>query len=366
MFTKKIYAIVTTAILAVMSFTTAGATDYAPTPLTINTQTLDGSSFDIKCVNIESSGLSICFADGVTASSFTLTDADGKVVPSAVVTAEIMDKFTVNFKISGVASAANGTYKIPVPANSFGLVEVPYFIGNDAFEVTIIYNNGQGGGEEGGEEGGDVTDDPSKLGNVATFILDNHKEENSIYYDSHDIINSNVKGVDIKFVRAGKDASNYSWSYKTWYGYTQFKDCEFIITAPNVAAHILKVEFVPFNTTSPTYSVDNLVAEGYEEGVWKGNAHDVTFSTLVYQQPIYDWTDDDDEPIITGYTEEITGTRVTKIYVYLDVDVKKEEVDGISTTVSPLAPLSSNIKYDLQGRQYNGSGKLHKGSVIVR
>ncbi len=366
MFTKKIYTIVATALLAVMSFTTASATDFAPTPLTINTQSLDDCSFDIKCANIESSGLTMYFADGVTATSFTLTDADGKVVPSSVVTAELTNKFTVNFKISGVSSTAKGTYKIPVPADSFGLVETPYFIGNDAFEITINCNNGQGGGEGGEGEGGDVTDDPSKLGNVATFFLDNHKEENSIYYDSHAIINSNVKGVDIKFVRTGKDASSYSWCYKTWYGYTQFKDCEFIISAPNAAAHILKIEVVPFNTTSPTYSVDNLVADGYDEGVWKGNAHDVTFKTATYQQPIYDWTDDDDEPIITGYTEEITGTRLTKIYVYLDVDVKKEEVDGISTAVSPLSPLSAGIKYDLQGRQYNGSGKLHKGSVIVR
>lgn len=374
MLTKKIYTIVATAILAVMSFTAASAADFEPSPLTVNTQLLEGCTFEVKFAGLETDGLSACIADGTSSCLFPLTDASGKVLPSAVVTAELLDSYTVSFKISGVGSAINGTYKVPVPANAFTIADIPISIGNDAFEITVNYNNGQGGGEEGGgeegggEEGGEETDDPSKLGNVATFILDNHKEENSIYYDAHDIIKSNVNGVDIKFVRAGKDTSSYSWNYKTWYGYTQFKDCEFIISAPNAAAHILKIEFVPFNTTSPTYSVDNLVAEGYEEGVWKGNAHDVTFSTLVYQQPIYDWSDDelDEEPIITGYTEEITGTRVTKIYVYLDVDVKKEEVDGISTTVSPLSPLSSGIKYDLQGRQYNGTGKLHKGSVIVR
>lgn len=368
MFTKKIYTLIATAILAVISFTTAGAADFEPSPLTVNTQLLEGYTFEVKFVGLETDGLSACFADGTAPNIFSLTDANGKVLPSAYVTAELMDSYTVSFKISGVASAANGTYKIPVPANAFTIADIPISIGNDAFEITVIYNNGQGGGEEGGEEGGDVTDDPSKLGNVATFILDNHKEENSIYYDAHDIIKSNVNGVEIKFVRSGKDTSSYSWNYKTWYGYTQFKDCEFIITAPNAAAHILKIEFVAFNSTSPTYALDNLEADGYEEGVWKGNAHDVTFRTATYQQPIYEWSDDeyDDEPIITGYTEEITGTRVTKIYVYLDVDVKKEEIVGIDTTVSPLSPLSSNIKYDLQGRQYNGTGKLHKGSIIVR
>lgn len=336
----------------------AHAADFGPAPLQFNTESLVGS-YEITFEGCASDNL---FVEIVNLTDYTLVDASGAKVPYSFVVPTMKDDYTVSLSVGGVEDAPAGTYTIHVPVAAFCL-GIQSSVTSDAFDVTINYKSGST--TEPDTPGTDEVD-PSAPSNVATFYLDDHKSDNSLYFHDGDIIESNAAGIFLKFNRVGMESEQYSYSYKSNGGFVQFKDCQFAISAP-YGMHIQKVVFDNATPQSTTYLLDNLVAQGYNEGTWTGNAESVVFKTDVISYPIYDYDDEDNEYIV-GYSESITAARVKRIYVTLDADVDKpgNGIDGLSL---PTASAASAPVFDIQGRRSSGAQKgfyIVNGKKVIR
>lgn len=317
-FTFK-FSCLTSFVLALMcAFSiSASAFNFEPVPTTFKTTNLNGT-FSVLLKGPQDDGMPVIFGSN---SPLTLTDEAGNAVAGKV-DAEIANNYTLVLTLSGVAEPlASGNYKVVVPAGSCKLMDMPHITG-DQFVVTFDHTGSTVDPGPGGE-----TENPEEpvAKNVATFDFTTYKSSLSHYYKMGDQIQSNAEGVNLNFGNVGMENDNYSYCYMSNAGYVQFKDCTFTIEAP-VGRKITKVVMENGAPSSYTYLLENLEAAGYSNGVWNGNASAVTFNTAIVQTPIYAYDADDNE-YIAGYTEQVSGARVSKIVVTLDGDVEIEETE---------------------------------------
>lgn len=311
------------ALLLFVVAAVAKAADFGPAPTTFSTTDLNGT-YEVVFEACKQNSLDLHL---LIETGYSLTDASGVVVPGSSVTVDMKDSYTMSFAVSNVANAAAGAYTIAVPA---GAVAFMTYITNDAFDVTLNLS----AGTDPVDPGTDPVDpgtDPEVKGNVATFALNAYKSSVSQYYREGDVIESDAAGITLKFNRTGMENATYSYCYSSNAGYTQFKDCQFTISAP-AGTKIQKIEFEDGAPMSTTYDLDNFEASGYSDAVWTGNTESVTFATKELQIPIYSYDDDDNE-YISGYTTSTSGARVSKIVVTLDKDV-----DHVGGEVDPVDP----------------------------
>lgn len=351
-FTSKCWAVAAAAFCLFAAPEVAQATDFGPAPTTFTaTESLNGT-YEVTLSTCSTAGMA---AEIVNLSDYVLVDASGTKVPYAFVVPEMKDDYTVVLNVNNADEAPAGTYTIKVPAAAFCLSYMTS-ITSDAFDVTINYS--AGGTVDPGTEVDPVN--PGTGANVATFTLDDHKSDTSIYFHDGDVINSNVNGVTLRFDRVGFDNSGYPTCYKSNGGFVQFKDCAFTIEAVN-GLGLQKIEFVDGAPQSTMYDLDNFEGSGYGDNVWKGYDSRASFSTKEISYAIYDYDDEDNE-YITGYATDVTGARVSKIYVTLDTDV----LDGIGV----LAPeFQTSVRYDLNGRRVaNGAAgiSIEGGKKVIR
>lgn len=351
-FTSKCWAVAAAAFCLFAAPEVAQATDFGPAPTTFTaTESLNGT-YEVTLSTCSAAGMA---AEIVNLSDYVLVDASGTKVPYAFVVPEMKDDYTVVLNVNNADEAPAGTYTIKVPAAAFWL-SLMTNITSDAFDVTINYS--AGGTVDPGTEVDPVN--PGTGANVATFTLDDHKSDTSIYFHDGDVINSNVNGVTLRFDRVGFDNSGYPTCYKSNGGFVQFKDCAFTIEAVN-GLGLQKIEFVDGAPQSTMYDLDNFEGSGYGDNVWTGYDSRASFSTKEISYAIYDYDDEDNE-YITGYATDVTGARVSKIYVTLDTDV----LDGIGV----LAPeFQTSVRYDLNGRRVaNGAAgiSIEGGKKVIR
>lgn len=345
-FTQKVSEWKTAAMMFVMFFVTivANALDFGPTPTKFTTSSFD-ESFEVKFAVCEQANMDIALLGGT---QYSLCDAKGAEV--AKVNLEVTGYYSFGLKVSG-GDVATGTYTVSLPAGTFGLSIQPN-ITSDAFDVTFVYSGGGETVDPDPNPGTGETTDPTEQSNEAIFVMNDHKGSASVYYMEGQILTSDAIGVSLRFDRVGMENATYSYCYKSNAGYTQFKDCQFTISAPD-GVKIQKILFEDGAPSSTTYDLDNFEANGYADGEWTGNAQSVTFSTKVLQNPIYGYDDEDNE-YISGYTSEVSGARVAKILVVLDKDVehtgkvdpedpKDPEVDPENPEVDPEDPKDPEV-----------------------
>lgn len=310
-------ALLTLFLFAVASV--AKAVDFGPAPTKFTTTSLNGN-YEVKFAGCASDNLSV---EIVNITDYVLVDATGAKVPYTFVVPTMKDDYVVSLAVGGADDVPDGTYTIQVPAAAFCLAFVNNIVSN-AFDVTIVVN---GEGSVDPEPGVDP-EQPALKSNQVLFTLDDHKSDASLYYRAGDIIESDGAGIMLKFDRTGMENATYSYCYKSSAHYTQFKDCDFTISAP-AGVKIEKIEFADGAPMSTVYDLDNFEANGYADGVWTGSAQSVSFSTKVLQIPTYGYDDEDNE-YITGYTSQTSGARVSTILVTLD-----QEVDHIGGGETP-------------------------------
>lgn len=256
-----------------------------------------------------------------------------------------------------------GEYKILFPEQMFSIEALIDFASwtwgelyNEAFDITYTIEGQQPGG---GDEDMD--------GTVATFDFTTSRSE-SFYLEQGAVLKADYPAITMTLNEVSKDVSDYSFSYLTTYGCLQIRGAKFTIAAP-ASANIKKIEFVEAGYSQDLdLDIENLEADGYAEGIWKGlPTASVAFKTAiktVYNYTIIENEDGEEEEILTGSSESISGARIAKIFVTFDGDAG-ERVDGIVAVTTK----TDNVIYDLSGRRVaNAQSGLYiaNGKKVLR
>lgn len=238
-----------------------------------------------------------------------------------------------------------GEYKILFPEQMFSVEALLDFatwtwgeIYNEPFDITYTIEGQQpGGGEE------------EIMGTVAVFDFTGARSA-SAYCEAGTVFKADYPAVTMTINEAGKDASDYSLTYLSTYGYLQVRDAKFTIAVPNTA-NILKIQMVDGGYSQDLdLDIDNLEADNYAEGIWKGlPTTSVEFKTATktyYNYETIEGEDGEEEEILTGTTEIASGARIAKILVTFDGDAG-ERTNGIAAVTVK----ADNAIYDLSGRR---------------
>ena len=271
---------------------------------------------------------------------------DGQVFKTVPVT---KDEESMAIVVSvGKGITEPGEYKIIFPEQMFAIEALIDFaswtwgdIYNEAFDVTYtIEGEQQGGGEE--EEIG---------GTVATFDFTTNRNE-SIYLEQGAVLKADYPAITMTIDKAGKDVSGYSYTYLTTYGYLQVRDAQFTIAVP-AGCNITKIQMVEANYSQDLdLDIENLEADNYAEGIWKGlPTTSVAFKTatkVVYNYAYVEGEDGEEEEVLTGTSESISGARLSKVLVTFDGDAGPSGIVAVPVK-------SNNAIYDLSGRRVNNA-----------
>lgn len=256
-----------------------------------------------------------------------------------------------------------GEYKILFPEQMFAIEALIDFaswtwgdIYNEAFDITYTIEGQQQGGGEEDEIGG----------TVATFDFTTSHSE-SIYLEQGAVLKANYPAITMTIDEVGKDASDYSLAYLTTYGYLQLRDAKFTIAVP-AGCNITKIQMVDGGYSQDLdLDIDNLEADSYTDGIWNGlPTTSVEFKTatkIVYNYTYVEGEDGEDEEILTGTSESISGARIAKILVTFDGDA------GEPTGIVAATVKGNNAIYDLSGRRVvNAQNGLYivNGKKVIR
>lgn len=260
----------------------------------------------------------------------------------------------------GSGITAPGEYKVVLPEALFAMETLIDFNSwtwgdafNEAFELTYTIVGAD-----------DPEEDPEEEGNVAIFDFSAIGDGNSTYYNAGTVLRADVPTFTLTINEVSLDPSEYSHAYQSSYGYLQIRDAKFTIAGP-ANCYITKIRFIDGGESSYLEcALENLLSTGYANGIWNGApAHSVVFTTDKKYAEIYEeiGEEGEEEEVVTGYTEIITGARIAKIIVSYDGTPEGISAINMSNTDSTV--------YDLYGRRANATSRgifVVNGKKMVR